>query len=259
MPGHAVPRLPSATSGAPPCSNPSCGRVLPVENLDERCRKCQSAYCSRGCRISNKRMHKKICTQLSKGVNYSANPARDKGRWKSAPASSEWSPPKGLEQKTSVPFTKLQKRVWLHHRCKVDIYRIIIDAYRLRMDDDAVVDKNINSESVYGGHLTGIPAFRDFIDLARSREGLLPVWWRDKNRVECEAMALRTDEANWHRLRVKLDEDLIKEHYGDETFPAQLRIFAEFVYKTAVGGKSTYRIMKEMAFAERLSHSFVTG
>ncbi|KAH6895881.1 hypothetical protein B0T10DRAFT_587431 [Thelonectria olida] len=255
----ALKSRPADTSG-PWCSLASCHQVLDVDNVTHQCPECTSAYCSRGCRRSDAPKHKRVCKQLCAGVTLSNEPQKQKERFiMCIPKSSYWSPPRGLERPMPTPFSRLGTRKWLHDRPRIDVYRLLIDAFRLRLDDKFVVERRADPESVYGGHQTGIPAFRRFIDLASSRDNLMPRWWNDHKRVECEKMAMQTDEPKWHRLCASLNEKLVLEHYNDETFATQLRMFAEIVCGRPVGEASLEALRKDMSFHEALEHSFIAG
>lgn len=60
------------------------------------------------------------------------------------------SPPNGLDQPASRPFTPLDDGTWLHDRPEIDVYRLLIDAYRMRMEGDYKIEGGVNEDSLYG-------------------------------------------------------------------------------------------------------------
>lgn len=145
--------------------------AMRMVNKSARCPACKSAYCSSGCRILDQIRHQRICKHLCKGVS---RPKGYRERICFAPGSSAWSPPRGLDRPMPTPFYMLNNKVWMHGRPERDVYRLLIDAYRLRMHDKFVVERCVDPDSVLGGHPTGIPSFRHFVDLAAARDYLLP-------------------------------------------------------------------------------------
>lgn len=63
-----------------------------------------------------------------------------------------------------------------NHECpEEDTYKLLIDSYRLRMDDDLKFEGKRNAGSVYVSPSNGVEAFRRCLQLAESRGGLLPL------------------------------------------------------------------------------------
>ncbi|PHH81836.1 hypothetical protein CDD83_3463 [Cordyceps sp. RAO-2017] len=61
------------------------------------------------------------------------------------------SPPKGLERGIANPFSHLEAGTWLHNRFEKDVYGLLIDAYRLRMEDNHNMEGDADEDSIYGG------------------------------------------------------------------------------------------------------------
>ncbi|KEF54591.1 uncharacterized protein A1O9_09033 [Exophiala aquamarina CBS 119918] len=81
---------------------------------------------------------------------------------------------RGLTVAIEKPFHRLNDRAWVHDRPEEDTYKLLIDTYRLRMDDDFKFEGKRNAGSLYANASNGIEAFRQFLRLAESRDGLLP-------------------------------------------------------------------------------------
>ncbi len=101
------------------------------------------------------------------------------------------------------------------------MYRLLVDAYRLRVADDCHGDPDRSRW------------FRHFLDLVASRK-LLPPWWTREKTEACKALSM--DPSQWQHLPRAIKKSDIAEHYGDPKFPMQLRMFAEAVTGRGVGG-----------------------
>ncbi|KAM0322444.1 hypothetical protein ACHAQA_009511 [Verticillium albo-atrum] len=163
--------------------------------------------------------HKKVC-------NKPGQPA-------AGAAGTELSPPKGLEQPISQPFTRINNGTYLHDRPETDVYRLLLDAYRLRMDDDYNAGEP-DLGGLYGGNPDGLDGFQRFLKLAASREQLLPPWWTPSKQKACEELGMTSSE--WNSLRHAVEKQDVIDHYGDSRFPMQLRMLAESVYGSGPGG-----------------------
>ncbi|KAI5460432.1 putative MYND domain protein [Mariannaea sp. PMI_226] len=196
----------------------------------KRCGKCsETPYCSRECQGTDWKRHKKGC-----------------GKPPPRPGSS---PPKSVDQGISQPFTNLERGNWLHGRSEKDTYRLLLDAYRLRTEDDYNLEQIVDEDGLYSGNPNSLPGFKRFLDKAEQRPDLLPAWWNAEKRRECEAMGL--DESVWQTLTCKIEKSDIIEHYGDGQFPMQLRLFAEAVVQRGPGGQSGATMRKLMADMEQ--------
>jgi splicing suppressor protein 51 len=125
--------------------------------------------------------------------------------------------PKGLDQPITKPFTRLDNGTWLHDRPEKDVYRLLIDAYRLRVDDNYNLEGEVDANSLYGGATSGLKGLKRFLQLAGSRHGLLPSWWNAGKQRECEDFGM--DSSQFHDLRCAVEKSDIIEHYSDPRFP----------------------------------------
>ncbi|KAH7144274.1 hypothetical protein B0J13DRAFT_554894 [Dactylonectria estremocensis] len=192
----------------------------------KRCAKCSDTpYCSRECQKADWKVHKKIC-----GKTTSSQPGGSSG---SKPA---FSPPKGLQQGISCPFTRLDKNTWLHNRPETDVYALLIDSYRLRVEDDCAMGGGADPDSIYGGAPDGLGGFKRYLKTVESRRGLLPAWWSPEKAQACQDLGM--DKSQWCNLSSTVEKSDIIEQYGDAQFPMQLRMFAEAALGRGPGGSN---------------------
>ncbi|KAI1753164.1 putative MYND domain protein [Xylaria castorea] len=215
----------------------TCGKV---SSQLKRCAKCTTTpYCSRDCQKADWKTHKKICSKQ-------AHERPETGTGPSA--ATVLSPPKGLEKLITKPFTRLDNNTYLHDRPEEDVYRVLIDAYRLRIEDEYKFEGNAATDSIYGGAESSLPGFQKFLRLAASRPGLLPSWWNGEKQNACEMFGM--DSSQWQDLRCAVEKSDVIEHYGDPRFPMQLRMLGETVIGRGFGGNDGTQMRKMMAMME---------
>lgn len=235
----------------------------PPEVPLKQCAKCNvTTYCSRDCQKADWKTHKKICgkqdnAEHSQPSASSASRPSASSR-QSAPfnvhtvtpgARSGGSPPKGTDKPVDKPFVRLAQNTWLHDRSEKDVYRLLIDAYRMRAEDLYNMQGDVDEDSVYDGSPDSSEAFIRFLDDAEEAgKGILPSWWNAEKRAECLAMGMRGTE--WQNLRRLVEKSDIQEHYGEPQFPMQLRMFSESIYGVAPGGFRGGGMMAMMAGLE---------
>ncbi|KAJ4065681.1 hypothetical protein NW756_005884 [Fusarium oxysporum] len=100
----------------------TCNKEEPAVQL-RRCAKCSTTpYCSRECQKADWKAHKKICgKQADSFANANVHD----------PDEMSQSPKKGLEKSVPNPFTRLDNGTYLYNRPEKDVYRLLIDTYRL--------------------------------------------------------------------------------------------------------------------------------
>lgn len=73
-----------------------------------------------------------------------------------------------------------------------------------------------------------VPMFREFLNLAESRPGLLPPWWNAQKRRECERLSVKSDE--WSNIHCTIEKSDIQEHYNN-MMPMMFRMLGEQIYR----------------------------
>ncbi|RYP74967.1 hypothetical protein DL769_003902 [Monosporascus sp. CRB-8-3] len=210
----------------------TCHKASPEVNL-KRCAKCSiTQYCSRGCQKGDWKAHRKICGKQSGTPGATSNPS-----------------PKGLDSPIAKPFTRLDNGTWLHDRPEIDVYRLLIDAYRMHVEDAYEIEGEQEEDSIYTGAPNGLLGFRRFLGRVESCRGLLPPWWNSEKRNACERLGM--DASQWCDLRCAVEKSDIIDHYGDSRFPMQLRMFAEAVLGRAPGGADGTTMRKMMVMMEQ--------
>ena len=79
-----------------------------------------------------------------------------------------------------------------------------------------------------------LPDFQEFLDMAEMKNGILPSWWSDGKRRECEERAV--DARQWSDLNCAVEKRDIIKHYGDGSMPMKLRLLAEKIYGKKIEG-----------------------
>ena len=241
---HSTPSLPPNKSeqhsfyqGSSPQASKSMDRCAKCQKTAaevggvslKRCAKCKSVtYCGRDCQKADHKKHKSICNQrAAEAANAEGNTAH----------SSSYSAPRliDLEKHVPNPFTQLDTGKYLHDRPEKDVYKLLIDSFRMRQQDDDQMEDKKAPNSVYTGAASSIGPFRNYLALAATRPGLLPPWWTPEKQKECEAFG---ESGAWQDLRKKVTKQQVIQHYGDEKAPMQLRMLAEAVYGAGSMGQN---------------------
>ncbi|KAI0009811.1 hypothetical protein F4779DRAFT_337971 [Xylariaceae sp. FL0662B] len=216
-----------------------CGRCGKAKQESEmrRCPNCEGTYyCNRTCQRADYKNHQNAgCARDKSASANEAAPsiAAPTGNTRSTGSSSRNASSGALRHTVSKPFTLLDKGTYLHDRPEEDVYKLLIDSYRLRMDDTAKFDGIREPDSLYGGASDGLRGFQGFLAKAKARPNLLPPWWKDDKQAECEALG---NGSGWSSLRNKIDKGNINSHYRDDKFAMQLRMLAEDIYGRGIGG-----------------------
>lgn len=138
----------------------------------KQCAQCLTAvYCSRKCQIADWNAHKPVClVQLALNRPKSGNHVQPRETPKAAT--------KGLEKASVKPFTRLDNGTWLHDRPEKDVYRLLIDAYRIHAADKLSYEEDAALYSLLAGELVNLWDFRLFlVRVEVAGDGtLLPLW-----------------------------------------------------------------------------------
>ncbi|CZT41962.1 uncharacterized protein RSE6_01787 [Rhynchosporium secalis] len=157
------------------------------------CARCQTTrYCSVACQKEDWKAHKLVC---GKPIN-PHNP--------------------GLTDDKDLP-SSLEK----------DVFILLIDCYRLRMEDEYTFKGDAATGSLYGGALNPLPHFRKFLDKAEKKEGILPEWWDMQKRTMCEKEAVF---GTWANINHAVEKSDIVQHYKNPMAPMTLRALGEKIY-----------------------------
>jgi len=209
------------------------------------CAKCKTTkYCSRECQKAHWKKHKKDCALYA--VNRAAYNTASR-MYLGASNPPRRPPLKGLTVAIDHPFCQLDEGTWLHDNPEQDVYKLLIDVYRLRMEDNYNLEGDADDDGIYGGAPDGLQGFRRFLRLAERRRGLLPPWWSQEKAAECEALGMGD---GWSSLARVLQKSDVMEHYGNPSMPMQMRLLGEQVYGRGPGGQSGAMILKAQRQAE---------
>jgi len=186
------------------CKKPSSS----LPNGLKKCARCKSvAYCSPKCKNAGRKLHKSTCDHF---VHSSASNRHI--QWQV-----HVTEPSTLEDVKSEDA--------LHRLPEKEVYRRLIDIYRLRVED----------ERAFAGNLVGIhnnedsiACFQKFLDLAEAREGVLPPWWSKEKRGECEELG--KIKGGWSDLSRGVQKVDLQNHYKDPLMPMRMRYLSERIY-----------------------------
>ncbi|KAI9879369.1 MAG: hypothetical protein M1830_008667, partial [Pleopsidium flavum] len=194
---------PAGSSSSPSSSCAACHKTGSSSHPLKLCAKCRkTTYCSRDCQKADWKTHKKDCSRFSAaGAQQSAQAPR-------------------FDQQSMLDG--LSKSV-LHNLSKKEVYRRLIDAYRMRVEDLYVFEGE--STGLYGGDDL-LSEFRKFLSNCEARaKDMLPEWWDPNARKECETLAM--DESGGSYLKHAVKKSDIQDKYGDNMMPLKLRRLAE--------------------------------
>lgn len=123
-------------------------------------------------------------------------------------------------------------KAWLSSLPDTVCYDAIIDAYRLRVEDEYALSGKAEAGSLYA-HDFPLTHFIRFIELAR-REGILPDSWSPNRSVACQQIAL--DEDGDACILHSVDKGYIRDKYknSDPIVVDVLRMLAGKVYGRAL-------------------------
>lgn len=201
----------------------------------------ERTYCSRTCQKKDWRAyHKDNCTE--------AVESEQQKSLHESPLDVPETPPIQIYCFNDDALLDDTSESFLHDFPAREVYVRLIDTYRLHVED----------EYRFNGVTTGLYAgrrplrqFRKFLDLAESREKLLPSWWSKEARAECESLGM--DPREWSNLEGAVEKSDIQEQYDDFLMPLKLRVLAERVYgcpvqtglkpQAAKGGSSLWLLL----------------
>jgi mitochondrial splicing suppressor protein 51 len=215
----------------------TCNKGPPDVAL-KNCSRCKNTqYCSPACQKTNWKSHKLVCVSPE----------------------AKASKPKVLDQPISKPFTALENGTWLHNRSEMDVYRLLIDVFRMRIEDAYTIDQINTSGTIMAGETHSLKGFRAFMKRFNNHRELLPPWWSPEHQTKCESLGMTHTEDNWFDLYCSIEKSDVVEHYGDPQFPMQLRMFGEALYGNGLGGSNGATMRKVLMQMEGGDQQYVTS
>nr|XP_018900304.1 PREDICTED: uncharacterized protein LOC109032563 [Bemisia tabaci] len=167
-----------------------------------RCSRCKrERYCSRECQRANWREHKSDCSDDGQGSILN-------------------------------PFAVLDG-TWFSNRPKHEVFKLLIDVYKMKIEDEYVFEGDVDEDSVYGGASPGTAAqhFRKYltlitrIDARRAPQSrILPHWWSRGMITENVNYALKE---GWSFIGYAIEKSDVIDHYKNPLMPMQLRAMRE--------------------------------
>lgn len=263
------------------CAN--CKKPGTKERPLKQCAKCKStSYCTRECLKLGWKTHKKQCakqaqdraTRIAEAEARLSSNSASIAAVSMASASADSTahlasvntpipPPTDLEPfdhyanegpalavRVPTPFLKLKERRWIHDRPKEDVFKLLIDAYRLRLDDDVKFLHTVHKDTIYTNtDNDGLVSLDRFLQLAESAD-LMPPWW---SAGEITACLTRGCPLTWSNTSSKITLKDVNKYYGDPLMGLQLRIFGEQVVERELIGDHLLKMMEVQVILERAS------
>ncbi|KAI1430740.1 hypothetical protein GGR50DRAFT_690270 [Xylaria sp. CBS 124048] len=157
--------------------------------------------------------------------------------------------------KCLTALTICVNKTWLHDRPEMEVYKLLLDAYRLRVKDEFTLERRIPPNSIYSGAKDGFKGFTRFLGLANSRR-VLPPWWTPEKADACKKLGM--DSSRGYDLRRVINKSEVIERYSNRLFPMQLRMFAEIVIGRGIGGGGGEKMRKMMMAQEGNTEGFMS-
>lgn len=125
------------------------------------------------------------------------------------------------------------------NQSRAEIFRRLIDLYRLRVDDTYVWDGQLiglyaNRTSSDKNQLP-IKHFQKYLKKAQRCQGFLPSWWNDQAREECIRIACDPNGGSY--IGQTMQKSDIQQAYGDQTMPLVMRMQGEKIFGSRPGNQ----------------------
>lgn len=199
-----------------------------------QCARCKAVtYCNKGCQKAHWKIHKQICAHTVQEGSQSSSGTQSDTR--------------SQTREDAKPFTAISNNKFLHNRPEEETFRLLIDALRMRQEDEYSLDGETMSGTIYNQEPNSEKAFRTFTRKAKAISGLLPTWWNDESLKKCLSYSRNSEQFSLSYAQEKHD---IQETWGDKMMPMKLRMVAEKVYGSAPGGSKGDTMLAHMMGAE---------
>lgn len=127
---------------------------------------------------------------------------------------------------------------------------MLIDAFRLRLDDDFKFLNLRHADTIYDKPTcNGTPNLDLFLRMAELCY-LLPTWWNERELISCLE---RANLPTWSDISTKVTANDVKSYYGDPSIALQLRFFAEQTFEKDRIGINFLILLNAEAMMERAS------
>lgn len=201
------------------------------------CTRCgETLYCSRACQNANWEKHRCDCLLSPPDTENITENLEPK------------TPMPQLDVTVGQPFHKLHNGKWLHGRSERDVYKLLIDTYRLRLDDDCKFAFFRHPRSIYNDATDGGKwGFCQFLRMLHHRNQMLPEWWSEKDPETCVEFGCTS--VDWN-LAHPVEARDIAARYGNALMPVQLRAFGEQAYGSAPADRSFSSVVEDIMHIE---------
>ncbi|KAF9143195.1 hypothetical protein BG015_000512 [Linnemannia schmuckeri] len=162
----------------------------------------------------------------------------------------------GLIKHIHKPYHHLNNRTWLHDRPEEDVYKLLIDCFRMRQHDDFTMEGLKDKDGLYGGASHSQAGFKRFLVKAEARMDLLPHWWfMGKAAANCLRLGggLGATGTEWSSLARKIDNAAIIDHYANPEMPMQLRMLGEQIYQRGPAGQCGAQMIRHKMESEGIT------
>jgi splicing suppressor protein 51 len=229
----------------------------------KKCSRCESTwYCTRACQKQDWESHKESCKPKAQ-INTNTDTEATKKKITPEVAAAIFSASTNtltkeqeleinriassnnyavLDVHIALPFHQLRCNSWLDSRSEKDVFKLLIDSYRLRVFDDR---PHCNDYHLHAN----VQDFGVYLRRAERQGRLLPEWWCDDTGVECLLFASAGED--WSSAVTDITEEEITRYYPEILMVLQMRIFAEQVHGHGPGGESYLATIEFYLIAEQ--------